>query len=172
MSEPIVEDVVEVVGLRQLLRETDLHYYSVSNLFESWIEDPDVPTPKPYIKLNGEYHWQQTEENVNGFLEIYDTYLWLEAEQLNRALNEVTVTARGILDYLKISGTQTVRQNSRCYKNNRGNSISDGRQRVVEFKAQIDFVMELFEQMKVSMPKEDRQELTDLKNKAQSYVEG
>lgn len=142
---------IEVVDLTNLLRSTSLSW-QVKSEIEEWIDNPEIPTPKPALKVNGRWHWIPTQENRNAFVNLWAIHEWLEAELSNRALEVVTITADVLLDQLLVFAKNIERRNSRAYKNNRGNSLQDARRRLSELDGAIQFVADVCQHLKITIP--------------------
>lgn len=171
-SKPINLDddpALEVMSLEQLRRKAGLPYHMTTTLVE-WVDDPNVPTPKPRIRVNGEWHWDATEENANAFVELTKIDEWLSAERRLRALDEVALKASVIVEHLIFHAKDVVRLNKRCGKHNRGNSLQDGRMRAIELRGEITFVKSLLQTVEVDMPLYKSQEISALLREAKDQV--
>ena len=110
--------------------------------------------------------------------------LWDKVTQRERELEEeLTAAARSssyrlqsetmgkasIIEHLLNEAKTLARRNSGCRTHNRGNSMSDGRRRVVEFEGMQRFVYLLLGDLKI--PKEKKDEISELYIKAKQYVQ-
>jgi hypothetical protein len=171
-SEPVNLDndpTLEVVTLGKLLSEMGIAWH-MRNTLESWVDDPEIPTPKPKIKVNGEWHWEPTDSTKEKFKELIAIDAWLEAEQRQRALESVGIRA-DVLTELLIGRIRRIEAlNRRCGKHNRGNSLQDGRRRCIEMDANREFLGEVLNHLKIDLPVSKSHELNDLIRKAKDHV--
>ena len=160
---------LEVVDLQHIIRLTGMPW-NVRSMMEEWVKDPKIPTPEPAIKINGEPHWVATDENKEKFMELLKIHDWLKAEREQRELGSVAVQADWIVDMLILKAHHIERQNSRCYKNNRGNSLQDGRRRIYELEGAIDFVKGILSANDLKIPEAKSRKVRNLLSKAQEHV--
>ena len=160
---------LEVVSLDKILRIADIPWHVRGDIAE-WVEDENVPTPAPIIKVNGEWHWEPTESNAKAFTELVAVNEWLEAEQRQRALDSVVLQCSTIVDTLIELATFAEKRNARCYNRNRGNSMQDGRRRAIELSGMIDFMYNLLNKANVEVPQAKQREISNLYRKARDHV--
>ena len=125
-----------------------------SHILEMWIKNPEISTPPATLKVNGQSMWDKQTKR--------------ERELEEERLNSETVKKSSLIEFLIEEAKLLASKNSRCYTHNRGNSMSDGRRRVVEFEGKYDFVNSLLGNARI--PADKRTEIHELLNKAKDHV--
>jgi hypothetical protein len=167
---------IELLTLAKVSRAIGLGYYQESKLQE-WIDDPKLETPASHYKVNGDPMW--TKDTLPEWKALWDKVTQREREleeELTAAarsssyrLQSETMGKASIIEHLLNEAKTLARRNSGCRTHNRGNSMSDGRRRVVEFEGMQRFVYLLLGDLKI--PKEKKDEISELYIKAKQYVQ-
>lgn len=163
------DPALEVVNLNQLLKLAEVPYY-YRNSIQGWVEDPNIPTPKPTIKVNGEWHWEATESNQEKFKELIAIDAWLEAEQRQKALESVGIRADVLFELLIADAKRNEMRNRSCGNRIRGNSLQDGRRRCIEMDAKKEFLGTVLNHLKIDLPVSKSHELNDIIRKLKDHV--
>ena len=166
-TKPVVnldnDDDMEVYGLSTVARKIGQPY---SGRLDKWLKNPEIETPKPTLKVNGEPMWDNA--GVDAWKLLWDKETKRERELEEERLNSETVKKASLIEFLLADAKELASRNSRCYTHNRGNSMSDGRRRVIEFDGKEDFVRNLLGNSKI--PAEKQQEINEFVRKAKSHV--
>lgn len=160
---------LEVVSLYTLCRKYEIAWHYRGTL-EEWVTNPEIPTPKPKLKVNGEYHWEPTEEVIEQFKYLIKCDEWLDAEKRYRALESVGIRADVLVELLIEDAKNVERLNARCYNRNRGNSMQDGRMRSVMLDGKKEFLGKVLSHLEIDLPPHKSRELNDLIRKAKDHV--
>ena len=137
-----------------------------SHILEMWIKNPEISTPPATLKVNGQSMWDKA--GVDAWKVLWDKQTKRERELEEERLNSETVKKSSLIEFLIEEAKLLASKNSRCYTHNRGNSMSDGRRRVVEFEGKYDFVNSLLGNARI--PADKRTEIHELLNKAKDHV--
>ena len=157
---------IELLTLAKVSRAIGLGYYQESKLQE-WIDDPKLETPASHYKVNGDPMW--TKDTLPEWKALWDKVTQRERELEEERLQSETMGKASIIEHLLNEAKTLVRRNSGCRTHNRGNSMSDGRRRVVEFEGMQRFVYLLLGDLKI--PKEKKDEISELYIMAKQYVQ-
>lgn len=157
---------IELLTLAKVSRAIGLGYYQESKLQE-WIDDPKLETPASHYKVNGDPMW--TKDTLPEWKALWDKVTQRERELEEERLQSETMGKASIIEHLLNEAKTLARRNSGCRTHNRGNSMSDGRRRVVEFEGMQRFVYLLLGDLKI--PKEKKDEISELYIKAKQYVQ-
>lgn len=161
---------IDVISLRNIVRQIE-DYWEVGDLIEKWIQDPEVDTPEPAAKINGELYWPNDENVVERFKELVNIYRWLKAKDAYENYENLQIKFPEIVNIVRRMGKNTIFQNTRVYKNNRGNSIKDGDLRNAELEASIDFVKKIARNCNVAIPSDVLKELRETAEEARRLVD-
>jgi len=140
--------------------------YDTSTLTK-WMNDDEIVTPKPSLKVNGKAMWDR--DGIDAWKVLWDKQTQRERELEEERLNSESIKKASLIEFLLEDAKTLERLNSRAYSHNRGNSKSDGRRRVLEFEGKMHFVHKLLGNTK--MPAEKRTEINELLRKAAHHVD-
>lgn len=163
------DPALEVVTLNKLLSEMGMAYY-MRNTISEWVDNPEIPTPKPKIKVNGEWHWEPTDSVKEKFKELVAIDQWLDAEQRQRALESVGIRADVLTELFIKRAKEIERLNRRSGKHNRGNSLQDGRRRCIELDANKAMLGMILNHLQIDLPASKSHELNDTIRAAKDHV--
>ena len=167
-TKPVVnldnDDEIEVFGLSVVARKIGQPY--TDSQLRAWMNNPEIATPKPTLKVNGDPMWDAA--GVDAWKVVWDKQTQRERELEEERLNSETIKKSSLIEFLIDEAKFLERKNSGCYTHNRGNSMSDGRRRVVEFEGKVAFVEKLLGNAR--MPKEKRIEMNEHLSKAKARV--
>lgn len=158
------DDEMSVFDLHEIARK--IPGCSYAHKLQKLIDDPEKSTPAPTLKLNGKPVWNQT-----GLLEwkaLWDKETQAERELEEERLRSETLKKSSIIEHLLEEAKLLERLNSRSYTHNRGNSLSDGRRRILEFDGKYEFVRKLMGELRI--PAEKDNEIQEHLRKAKHHV--
>jgi hypothetical protein len=138
-------------------------YAAYSSDVKEWLLTEQAPIPVFRRGEEGLY----TSEQVKEVFDYFKARAWLLAENAYLDLEKGTVTKKELIDALKKAVSDIEKQNARVRKSDRGNSISDGKQRACAIPHLIDFVTAL---ISARIPDADRREIQQLRNAAEGHV--
>ncbi|AVD99672.1 hypothetical protein HWB51_gp054 [Mycobacterium phage Cuke] len=159
---------VEVFNLREVVGKMSVgpvQYSRVRTLTE-WIKEPEISTPTPAFTFQEIDYWKP--EQVKDWDALWEKQIELEAERQWLKLKCETFSKAYLIDELLDQARDLESRNSRCYNKNRGNSMSDGRRRVVAFEGVEAFVRMLLGD--TGIPTDKSRELAEHIRKAKAHV--
>lgn len=159
---------VEVMTLREIAGKISGNYgsYHMNSVLTNWKDDPEIDTPRPAFTINDVEYWKP--EQCVEWQAVFEREMQREEDRKARRLEAVTLSKMSLVETLLDQATEVERRNSHCYTHNRGNSMQDGRKRVLELLGSIDFVNRVLGDD--SMPKDRRAKLNTLVSQAKSHV--
>lgn len=161
---------VEVISLTKLRHKASLPY-SCDVLMKEWVEDENITTPDPAIKINGELYWADTNENIDAFVYLWNVKQWLEAQSVHEKLEGAVIPYAEIVGKLVKQAEFTRKLNSRAYRNNRSNSLSDAKRRIHELKGKRQFVADLLREADLEIPPASAQQFREHLRAAAKHAE-
>lgn len=160
---------VTVLTIREIAQKVNPGYgsYALTSTFREWIENESIETPSPAYTINEEEYWKP--EQVADWQSIYALEIEREEGRKAERLAAQTIPLNIIVERLLEKAEQVAKRNSTCYTHNRGNSMQDGRRRVLELSGAIDFVNFALLGNEV-MTKDQREKLNSFVAEAKSHV--
>lgn len=159
---------VSVYTLREIAsRMPHVNYpYAVSTELQNWHDDPEIDSPTPAFTISEQDYWKP--EQVEEWSQLRDKMCELEEIEKSKELEAVSLTKMQILDVVIARAKEVRSLNSGAYSHNRGNSMQDGRKRVLALQGEIRLLDQLL--LPQLMPLEKRKELNQIVSEAKSYV--
>jgi hypothetical protein len=159
---------VTILVLREVAHRVEGKTYGANVVFfEGLVKNPEINTPAPDYTISNVDYWKpETVDKV--WKPLYVKEIQMEQERKVRLLESSTVTKMSLIDELIKAAEYVVKRNSRSGARQRGNTLADGRRRVMELEGQINFVDSL---LSGQMPKEKRIKLNAALAQAKSSVD-
>lgn len=159
-------EVYTIMDVARKISGSSYGSYSLRSILENWQAEPEIQTPKPAFILSETEYWKP--EQIVDWQQLYDAEVQREEERKAKKLLTVKHSLSELIDKLIDRATEVERRNRNCYSHNRGNSMQDGRRRVLAFEGERDFVFSLLGDLPV--PKDKRQKLSELVSQAKAHV--
>lgn len=146
---------VTVLTIREIATQiTGSNYgsYSLAATFQNWHDDEKVATPKPAYTISETEYWLPAQ--VAEWQKLHDEEIEKEEDRKAKKLAEQKISFNDIIEKLLERAEYVAQRNLGCYTHNRGNSMQDGRKRVLELLGMKEFTDILLGEH--SMTKEQR----------------
>ncbi|QGJ90093.1 hypothetical protein HWC80_gp053 [Mycobacterium phage Indlulamithi] len=140
--------------------------YARVSVLQNWHDDPEIETPAPDYTISEVDYWLP--ERVSEWDMLYSNEIQREEDRKAERLKKEKISKSDLIETLLDQAKDVERRNSRCYNHNRGNSMQDGRKRVLALEGAKDFVESMLGES--SMTKEQRTKWNELLSQAKAHV--
>lgn len=166
-KEPIEEiDVLTLRDVAYKLSVDGTYGQTVHHRLQNWYDDPEIETPEPDYVVAGQCYWLPS--GVEVWQKYYNQEIEKENDRKAKELVTQTLSKSDIVEKLIALAENIENRNGKSYSHNRGNSLRDGRLRVVKLEGAYEFVLQLLSN--TPMTPDQNQRFTTVLDAAKSHV--
>ena len=152
---------VQLYSIDRVVSKLNLGGWDTTRTLKTWIDDPEIVTPTVLFNM-----WD--ENSLVDWKALWDKQTEAARALESERLNSETMKKVSMIEHLVTLSQELAKANSRAYSHNRGNSLADGRMRVLEFNGAYSFARKMLGDLKI--PNEKRLEIEENLAKAKASV--
>ena len=122
--------VLTINEIAQKITGSSYGSYSLASTFREWHDDENIETPSPAYTISEQDYWLPAQ--VADWQKLHDVEIERNEERKSKKLATEKISLNDIIEKLLERAEYVQRRNQGCYTHNRGNSMQDGRKRVLE----------------------------------------